>query len=111
MLGQMGQEGDHVMLGHRFDFVNARDVELHVLGFPHRVSILARDHAEIGHGFAGMRLDLVPNLEFGLGRPDCDHLRAGIAGDHGRRHLYVIAQQMPGLLDQQRQDSKAGRGS
>jgi hypothetical protein len=27
MFGQMGQEGDHVMLGHRLDLVDAGDVE------------------------------------------------------------------------------------
>ena len=34
MLGEMGQEGDHVVLGHRLDRVDPRDVELHVPGLP-----------------------------------------------------------------------------
>ena len=33
---------------------------------------------------AGMRLDLEPDAELGLRRPDRDHLGAGIAGDHRR---------------------------
>ena len=31
MLGEVGQEGDHVVLGHRLDLVDAGDVEGHVL--------------------------------------------------------------------------------
>jgi hypothetical protein len=30
-----------------------------------------------------VRLDLVPDAEFGFGRPDGGHFGAGIAGDHG----------------------------
>jgi hypothetical protein len=83
-LGQMGQEGDDVMLGHRLDLVDAGHVELHVLGFPHGLRVLLRDHAEIGLRVAGMGLDLVPDAELGGGLPDGGHLGAGIAGDHGQ---------------------------
>ena len=83
MLGQMGQEGDDVMLGHGLDLVDAGHVEFHVLRLPDGLGVLARDDAQIGHGVAGMRLDLEPDAEFGLGRPDGDHFGAGIAGNHG----------------------------
>ena len=43
---------------------------------------LLRDDAEFGQRVAGMRLDLEPDAELGLGRPDRDHLGAGIARDH-----------------------------
>ena len=41
----MGQEGDDVMLGLRFDGVDAGHVELDLLGLPDRVGIRARDCA------------------------------------------------------------------
>ena len=82
MFGEVGEEGDHVMLGHGLDLVDAGDVELHVLGLPDGLGIFLGDHAEIGHGVAGMGLDLVPDLELGFRRPDGDHFGAGIARDH-----------------------------
>ena len=83
MLGQVRQEGDHVVLGDGLDLVDAGDVEFDVLRLPHGLGILARDHAQVGLGVAGMGLDLVPDAELGFGRPDGHHLGAGIAGDHG----------------------------
>ena len=67
MFGQMGQEGDDVMLGHRFDLVDTGDVEFDVLGTPDSIRIFARDHAQIGLSVAGMGLDLVPDAKLGLG--------------------------------------------
>ena len=81
---QMGQEGDHVMLDLALDLVDPRHVEFGVLAFfPDFRGGLFRHHAQLGQGVGGMRLDLEPDAEFGLGRPDRDHLVAGIAGDHG----------------------------
>ena len=40
-------------------------------------------HAELGQRVGGMRLDLEPDAEAVLRRPDRGHLGAGIAGDHG----------------------------
>ncbi len=48
MLGQVGQEGDHVMLGDGLDLVDAGDVEFHVLAFHTASAFSLRDHAEIG---------------------------------------------------------------
>ena len=83
MFGQMRQEGDDIMLGDRLDLVDARHIEFHVLRAPHRLGIRLRDHAKGGLGVAGMGLDLIPDAELRLGRPDRNHLGAGIAGDHG----------------------------
>ena len=90
MFGQMGQEGDDIVFGDSLDLINAGHVEFHVLGFPHGLCVLARDHAQIGHRIAGMGFDLVPDAELGLGRPDGNHFGAGIAGNHWRQHLFVI---------------------
>ena len=81
--GQMGQEGDDVVLGDGFDLVDARDVELgRAALFPDRLGRLLRDDAELGQRVAGIGLDLEPDAELGFRRPDGDHFRAGIAGDH-----------------------------
>ena len=45
---------------------------------------LLRDHAQLRQRVAGMRLDLEPDAETGLGRPDGHHLGAAVARDHGR---------------------------
>jgi hypothetical protein len=95
-LGQVGQEGDDVVLGHRLDLVDAGDVEFHVLGLPDGLGILAGDHAEVGHRVAGMGLDLEPDAELGLGRPDGDHLGAGIARDHRSLLNWVAADRPAG---------------
>ena len=67
VLCQMGQKGDDVVFRDRLDLVDAGHVERHVLGAPHGLRILARDHAEIRHRIAGVGLDLVPDAELGLG--------------------------------------------
>ena len=67
MFGQMGQKGDHVMLGDRLDLINPRHVKGHVLCPPHRFGIRFRDHAKGSLGIAGMGLDLEPDAEPGLG--------------------------------------------
>ena len=80
--GQMRQEGDDVVLDLGLDGVDARDVELGGLALvPDFLGGILRDDAELGHGVGGMRLDLEPDAEFGLRRPDRDHLGAGIARD------------------------------
>ena len=79
-LGEMGQKGDDVVLGHALDLVDARDVELRLAAlFPDRLRRLLRDDADFGQRVAGVRLDLEPDAEPRLGRPDGDHLGAGIA--------------------------------
>ncbi len=83
-LGQMGQEGDDVVLDLGLDGVDAGDVE-------HRGFALVADgfggilgdQAQFGHGIGRMRFDLEPDAEFGFRRPDGGHFRPGIARDHG----------------------------
>ena len=83
-LGEMGEEGDDVVLDLALDLVDARDVEFGVLALcPDLLRRLLRDHAELGHGVGGVRLDLEPDAKPRLRRPDRRHLGPGVAGDHG----------------------------
>ena len=82
--GEVGQEGDDVVLDLGLDGVDARHVEDR--GFALVADGLGgifRDQAEFGHGVGRMRFDLEPDAEFGLRRPDGGHFRPGIARDHG----------------------------
>ena len=73
-LRQVGQEGDDVMLDLALDLVDPRHVEFGVAAFlPDLFRGLLRDHAQFGQGIGGVRLDLEPDAEFGLGRPDGHH--------------------------------------
>ena len=82
--GQMGEEGDHVMLCHALDLVDAVHVKRHVSGpLPNGFGAFLRDNPDVGQRVAGVRLDLEPDAEARLGVPDLDHFGAGIAGDHG----------------------------
>ena len=81
--GQMGQEGDDVVLGLALDLVDPGDVEGGVRALcPDRLGGFLGDDAEFRQRVRRMRLDLEPDLEAGLGRPDGGHFRAGVAGDH-----------------------------
>ena len=81
-LGKMGQEGDDVMPCLRLDLVDAVNVERALAGLPDSLGILAGDLADLGHGVAGMGLDLEPNAELGGGLPEPDHFLAGVSFDH-----------------------------
>ena len=82
-LGEVGEEGDDVVLRLALDRVDARDVEHRLLAAladePRR---LLRRSADLGHAVERRGLDLEPDAEAGLGRPDRRHLGAGVAGDH-----------------------------
>ena len=39
--------------------------------------------AKLGHRVGRMGLDLEPDAEFGFRRPECRHLGARVAGNHG----------------------------
>ena len=82
-LGEMSQEGDHVVLGCALDRVDAVHIEDGVAALlPDGARGLLGDDPEFGHGVGRMRLDLEPDAEAGLRVPDRGHLGAGIAGDH-----------------------------
>ncbi|GBF25634.1 hypothetical protein MnTg02_00666 [bacterium MnTg02] len=87
---EMRQERDDVVLHLAFDVVDARDVEDRVarLG-PDCLRSFRRDLSKVRHGVGGMGLDLEPNAEFRLRRPNLDHGRAGIAGNHKRSRTFI----------------------
>jgi hypothetical protein len=80
MFGEVGEEGDDVVVGFALDLVDA--VDLPFAALPHRRRGLFRDHAQFGLGVAGMGLDLEPDAELVLRLPDFHHFRAAVTGDH-----------------------------
>ncbi len=84
MFGEVREESDDVVLDLTLNLVDPLNVELHVLGFPAGLGRALWDHAQFRLRVASMRLNLEPDAEFRLWRPDGDHVGAGIAGDHWR---------------------------
>jgi len=88
---KVGEEGDHVVPGDALDLVDPGDVEDRLVAFlAHRLRRLPRRDAELGHGVEGVRLDLEPDAETGLRRPDRRHFRARVAGDQGLAFRLVL---------------------
>ncbi|MNT41907.1 hypothetical protein D3C72_1782910 [compost metagenome] len=86
--GKMGEEGDDVVLGDGFDFIDAGDVEGGAAAlFPDRLGRRFRNDAEVGQCVTGMCLDLEPDAELCFRRPDGDHFRPGVTRDHGNDFL------------------------
>ena len=84
-LGEVGEKGNDVMLGHRLDLVDARHIEHRITAlFPDHGCGLLRHDTQFGKRISGMRFDLKPDSKARLGLPDGGHLRAAIAGDHCR---------------------------
>ena len=82
-LAEMGEERDHVVLGDALDLVDPRNVELGVLALvPDFLRRGLRHDAELGHGVGRVRLDLEPDAEPRLRRPDRNHFGTGITRDH-----------------------------
>jgi hypothetical protein len=79
-----GEEGDDVMLGDRLDRVDRGHVDIGVGSppRPQRLGGFPGHDAQVGERIGGMRLDLEPDAETRLRRPDRGHLGAGITGDH-----------------------------
>ena len=72
-------------------YIGSDPVELGLVALlPDRLRRLFRDRADFRHPLGGVSLDLEPDAEARLGRPDRSHLGAGIARDHrGRGFLFV----------------------
>ncbi len=82
-LGEMGEKGDHIVLDFTLDRIDACNVEFGVAAaVADFLGRRFRDHAELGHGIGGMRLDLEPDAIARLRVPDRGHVGPGIARDH-----------------------------
>ena len=87
-LAEPGQEGDHVVAGLVLDRVDPFEVGGREAGESGAAAVAddrgrtLGDAAEPGHRLGGEGLDLEPDAEPVLGRPDRGHLRAGVARDH-----------------------------
>ena len=82
-LGQMRQEGDDVVPGLALDLVDARHVEDGVAALlPDLGGGLLRHEADLRHGIERVRLDLEPDAQARLRRPDGGHRRPAVTGDH-----------------------------
>ena len=76
--GDVRQEGDDVVFDLGLDGIDAGDVEFGVFAlFPNLFGGFFRDDAEFGHGVGRVRLDLEPDAEFRLRRPDRESFRGG----------------------------------
>jgi len=85
-----GQERDHVMPRLPLDLVDPRHIrrvhrrQRRRPPLPYRARRLAGDLPQLRHRVRGKRLDLEPDAVAVLRRPDGNHLRPGITGDHER---------------------------
>ena len=82
-LAQMREEGDDVVLGRALDLVDAVRIERRGAAlFPDDLRRFLRHDAEFRQGRRRVRLDLEPDAESRLRRPDIGHFGSGIARDH-----------------------------
>ena len=107
-LGQVGQEGDHVMLGHRLDLVDAGDVEFDVLRLPDRLGVGRGITPSSAMGVAGMGLDLVPDAEFGLRAPRWRPCRGGNSGGSWEPGLSQVVDGTRRVIDCSRSVEQGG---
>ena len=80
VLGDVGDEGDHVVLDRRLDLAHARDLVTRLR--PDTGGRLLRDQPPVGERVAHRQLDVEPSLELVLVVPDAGHLGARITGNH-----------------------------
>ena len=80
MDGHLLKEGDHVVIGPLFDLTHLLDAEGSLLA--DRLGILLGDDPKLGHSLTGQSLDLKPDFQFSLLRPNGAHLGAAVAFNH-----------------------------
>ena len=82
----VGEKSDHVVPRDRLDLLHPRRVDQPLAGGldldRQPVDGLWRDGADLGHGFGGGQLDVEPDAQSRLGRPDRRHLGPAVARDH-----------------------------
>ncbi len=84
LLGGPGQEGDDVMLHHRFDRIDARDVDGRLCRpiFAHPGRRFLGNRTELRHRVERVRLDLEPDAISVFRLPDRRHPGPRVAGNH-----------------------------
>ena len=82
MLGEVRQEGDHIVAHLTLDLVDALDLESAAL--PHCARRTLGDDAERRLSITSVRFDLEPDPVPVLRRPDPGHFRTAVARDHDR---------------------------
>ena len=85
--GKFGQEGDDVVVGFPFDFVDPVDPGLGiglVAAFANGAGGLGWNDSQVGLSVTGVGLDFKPDAKFVGGFPDGDHLGAAVARNHCR---------------------------
>ena len=87
MFGEVGEEGEHVVLRHDLDFVDTLDLEPPAR--PHRAGGVGGNCTQPGLGVAGMGFDFEPDFKLGPRLPDADHFGAAVAGNHGPLTPYI----------------------
>ena len=80
MRGDLLEKGDHVVVRALLDLPDILDIELAVLA--DRLGILLGNDPEFCHALAGKGLDLKPDFQFTLLRPNGAHLGAAVAFNH-----------------------------
>ena len=96
MLGQVGQEGDDVVLWSRPRSRRWGDVEFDIPRLPDGFGISRADDARsVCASQAWASLDFIPDAEFGFGRPDGGHSRTGIARIIGFSCICGLCSPMP----------------
>src|SRR4029077_722236 len=78
--GDVFEKSDDVVVRSLFDFENLRNRKSRSLA--NLGGVLLWDLAKLRHRLAGEHLNLQPNLELALIRPDLAHLWPGITVDH-----------------------------
>src|SRR5947207_7408471 len=81
MLGEVGQEGDRLVMHLAFDLADALDLELAALA--QRLCRARGDDPELLLRLAGIGLDVELDTEIVFRLPDRRHLRPAVARDHG----------------------------
>ena len=88
VFGEVGQEGNDVVLCFALNFLDSVDVKC--TRFAHCLGRFAGDYAKFCLGIAGMTFNIEPYFVFVFGRPDGGHLGTGIAWDHGVLRLFKL---------------------
>ncbi len=82
VFGDVGEEGDDVMLGLGLDLLDAGHLEAGLL--PDMGHGGLGNQAVEGHGLQGGQLHLEPGVKFIFFRPDAGHLGSAVAWNHGK---------------------------